>query len=196
MTSLEIRKSGVRLTLALILGFGVTASASAGEVYSWTTDDGIQSFSNERKQIPTRYKDQAKRRTVGSLQSYDRFTPGPKVTGDDYAKRIQNRLVDLRERADRQEMRMARVSQPASSRAASSDVTVDWRQNNSRGSSLGFGVPLGRAASGDGEGILHVQDVRLPRSGSDMTTHHAQIVRRGGKVVAVFEAERNDSPLP
>ena len=81
MRTFQIHKFGrntARAALALILGLGVASTATAGEVYSWTTDAGVRAFTNDQKRIPSRYKTAAKKQTVGSLKAYERYTPGPK----------------------------------------------------------------------------------------------------------------------
>ncbi len=192
MTTCELRNGGARLALVLILGLGLSANATAGDVYSWTTDEGVHSFTNDQKRIPARYATSAKRRTVESLSSYDRYTPGPKLGAGDYSARLEKRLSGLRERAGAVGPEMARS---ARSSRAGSGMLLDWRQNNRRGSSLGLALPISQF-DGNEDAPLITQSVRLPRQGTDMSTHHADVVRRGGKIVAVFEAERNDGPLP
>lgn len=197
MRTFSIRTCGFRVILALIVGFGFSSSAIAGEVYSWTTDSGTHSFTNDQKRIPSRYKSSVERKTVGSLKSYDRFTPGPEAGDGDYSKRLESRLSDLRDRADRQDERMGSRHHRRGHRG--SGAMLDWRNGSGRGDSFGLALPISRFDDGYGVGEggpMIVRNVRLPKQGGDQSTHHATIVTKNGRVVAVFEAERNNRPLP
>ena len=76
----------------LVLAFVLGASASAGTLYSWKTEDGTFAYTNEKKRIPAKYKTEAKKSTLKSMESYERFTPGPKIDDTAYGDRIVQRL--------------------------------------------------------------------------------------------------------
>jgi hypothetical protein len=73
--------------LALLTGLlpspGAAADARTPDrtVWQWTTEDGVVSFTDDEKQIPARYRDEARSRVLGRLDDYERYTPAetPKV---------------------------------------------------------------------------------------------------------------------
>lgn len=57
--------------------------ATAGEVCSWTTPDGVLEFTDDPKRIPVRYRQEAHCRPMPTLADYHRFTPIEQGTPDD-----------------------------------------------------------------------------------------------------------------
>lgn len=42
--------------------------------WTWTTETGVQSWTDDRERIPARYAEQAERVEIGVLADYDRFS--------------------------------------------------------------------------------------------------------------------------
>src|SRR5687767_9835039 len=78
----------------LVVGF---AQAAVAEVYAWRTEDGGYAYTDDRDQIPARYRAQAKRLSGTSLSGYERYTPQDSEATSRYAERLERRLATLRE---------------------------------------------------------------------------------------------------
>ena len=63
-----------RAAVTAVVGLGLAGAASAGTVYSWQTEDGTIAYTDDRKRIPSRYREQAKARSMKQLSSYKRYT--------------------------------------------------------------------------------------------------------------------------
>jgi hypothetical protein len=74
----------------------VAAPSIAGTVYSWTTEDGTVSFTDDPKRIPAKYKSAAKSRQLGKLAGYPRLTESDVKYTTPYEKRVADRLEMLR----------------------------------------------------------------------------------------------------
>src|SRR5262245_54827581 len=74
----------------------VVAQTAAAEMYAWRTDDGGYAYTDDKDQIPERYRAQAKRVSSTSLKSYERYTPQDPQASAQYAERLERRLAALR----------------------------------------------------------------------------------------------------
>ena len=63
-----------RLLLGAVLIVGLAGPSFAGNVYSWVTEDGTHAFTDDSKRIPAKHRDEARRRSMGKLSRYERFT--------------------------------------------------------------------------------------------------------------------------
>lgn len=70
-------RSTVVLTLTLIFAL---ATAAQADVFSWTTDAGVVSFTDSEEQIPAEYKEASERFVAGSFKDFDRLTIASLVT--------------------------------------------------------------------------------------------------------------------
>ncbi len=173
-----IARTGVT-ALAFVLG----ASASAGTLYSWKTDDGIFAYTNEKKRIPAKYKGEAQKSQLKSMKSYARFTPGPKIDDMPYGDRIVQRL----------EVFHAARGEAASSGAGTYVgpqyyVKLELGQ---RGDAIE--IPVG-SATGDAEPII-VEHVRVRPESGHMTSRHIRVVKQGDRILAVIKDRVLDQPL-
>lgn len=91
------------------------ASAQGGALYRWESSDGSVSFTDDAKRIPERHRDDATTIDRSVLSDYGRFTPTDGAATADQAKRLEERLVALRE-MNREEVPATR---PATRAAAS-----------------------------------------------------------------------------
>ncbi|HVN40006.1 MAG TPA: hypothetical protein VMW19_17710 [Myxococcota bacterium] len=74
----------------------VVAQTAAAEMYAWRTDDGGYAYTDDKDQIPERYRAQAKLVSNASLKSYERYTPEDPQASARYAERLERRLAALR----------------------------------------------------------------------------------------------------
>jgi hypothetical protein len=169
------------ITLAFVLG----ASASAGTLYSWKTEDGTFSYTNEKKRIPAKYKAEAKSSKLKSMKSYDRFTPGPAASDTPYGDRIVQRLEVFHAASS------ATVAAGAAGVAPQSYVKLDLGGNDRDGS--GIEIPIG--AGVDDSEPVYVEEVRMRPEKGHTTSRHVRIVKQGGRILAVIKDPPNDQPL-
>ncbi len=90
--------AGLAVSLLALLGFGLAAAtpAVAGNIYSWETADGNVAFTDNPKNIPARYKDQARVSQSQGIDDYARFTSQDSVQTERYADQLAKRIEYLR----------------------------------------------------------------------------------------------------
>ena len=171
--------------LCFVLGaslcVGLSGPAFAGgTVYSWETDDGTISFTDEQKRIPSRYKLSATTRELGSLESYERFTPtgGETVSREELRK---ERLQDLN----------GEVRPPVGGVAVSgANPGFDGNAISIGGGRYGGGVrlqvPLNGVEAGGGPTVIEKVRVRPENS---MATRTVTVVRQNGKIISVAKGQ-------
>ncbi len=162
---------------ATALAFALGATASAGTLYSWKTEDGTFAYSNDKKRIPAKYKGEAKTSKLGKMQNYERFTPGPKVDDKAYTDRIHERLQVLR--ADDGQA----LSAGDEARGAT-DAFVRLGLGGG-GSDSQIEIPVGDAL-GDAEPVV-VEHVRMKPGRGRSTTRHFRVVKQGDRILAVIK---------
>ena len=95
MSWLENGSRAGRVAIVAAICLGLATPVVAGTVYSWRSDDGILSFTDEAKRIPARYRKAAKKRSLKKLGSYDRYTPAGQTAEGSYAERLERRQAQL-----------------------------------------------------------------------------------------------------
>jgi hypothetical protein len=168
------------IALAFVLG----ASASAGTLYSWKTEDGTFSYTNEKKRIPAKYKAEAKSSKLKSMKSYDRFTPGPAASDTPYGDRIVQRLEVIRG---------AGASTAAS--GAGTGIIPQPYVKLDLGNRDGSGIEIPIGSEMDDAEPVYVEDIRVRPGKGHTTSRHFQVVKQGDRILAVIKAEENDQPL-
>lgn len=90
------------LILAAVIGLAIALSirAQAGEFYQWTTPDGTVEFTDDPKQVPESFQDQAVKRTTEALSQSRRVLLTPHSTST-HATDLELRLQELRDRRSR-----------------------------------------------------------------------------------------------
>ena len=176
--------------VAALLGVAVATAASAGTVYSWQTEDGTFSYTDDRKRIPARYRDQASARSMEQLGSYKRFTPSSLDAPSDYADRLMARRSQLREGG------AVAMAAPGPHGQRASAAFMVRTSGNRNGSSTALGVPI----RGGANAPITVDNVRTRPDSSvgpngSMATRHLTVVRQGDRVISVTRAERNQTRL-
>jgi hypothetical protein len=186
MNWINKRSWPVQLALAVLMGVILGATASAGTLYSWITEDGTHAYTNDKKRVPARYKGEAKKSQMKEMKDYGRYTPGPESQAADYEERLKGRLDDLRGREP------LSAGPPPPYVVGEQRPTVNLQGGGRRGSSgPGLSLPIGGMDGGDDPII--VEDVRMKPAKGHNTTRHFQIVRQGDKVIAVRKGRFNDT---
>ena len=186
-------KTGLRfgnLLLGVFLVAGLAGPAFAGNVYSWVTDDGTYAFTDDSKRIPAKHRAEVKKRPMGKLTRYERYTEAPSETGKPHADRIRERQMELRQMAVGAPMgaTVSAIGAQGTRLAYSIPVTGTGRNN---GASLD--VPLGRGASASDQPTI-ITDIRVkPRR--NMATRHWTVIKQGDQIVTVVKGELNQRPL-
>ena len=93
MLKRSIRSWTALVGTAVLLTGGL---AAAEEIYTWRTQDGGYSFTDDAKAIPPRYRDRVEVRRLEGLEGYPRFTPKDDEATHRYEERLAARLEYLR----------------------------------------------------------------------------------------------------
>ena len=80
-----------KVLLGSLLIAGLAGPAFAGDVWSWRTEDGAYAFTDDSKRIPAKHKAEAKRKSMGKLTRYGRYTEVSADVEKPYADRIRER---------------------------------------------------------------------------------------------------------
>jgi hypothetical protein len=163
----------LRGSLVVAISVLLAAPAFAGTVYEWVTDDGVRSYADVLKRVPKRYQAQAKRRTVGSLASYERWTPSDARASGSYAARLDGNLERLRA--------MNAALDPADAAGTRSPVRMRLRTGRNGD---GLDIPV----AGDGPVVVEKLHTKLP---GDDATRSVTLIRQGDEVVAMVVAQDN-----
>ncbi len=183
-------KTGLRigkLLLGAVLVAGLAGPAFAGNVYSWVTDDGTYAFTDDSKRIPAKYRAEAKKRPMGKLTRYERYTSVSSDIDSSYAEKIRARRIELREMA-------ATTSLGAVTGAVQSRVAGDFpvTVGSGRRGAL-IQVPVGILASADSDATT-IESIRVkPRH--SLATRHWTVVKKGDLLVTVIRGELRQRPL-
>ena len=170
------------LALLLAVVAVLAAPALAGTYYTWTTDDGTVAFTDDKKRIPARYKDAAKRKTVGRLKDYPRYTESKVKQEMPYGERLEARLEAFREVGDPDGDGLIG---PAHVSAGPPGVALRIDGSSTR---TEVAVPTGE----DEPVIVEEHRVRLRDS---IATQDVTVSRQGDKVISVQRSKRNEGRI-
>ena len=157
-------------------------AADASTVYSWTTEDGTESFTDDPKRIPSRYKKAATKRTVGKFQHYPRLSVSQVKTAAPYEERIRARLADLRAQAP------AVSAGPPTAGFPGAKLELGFGPDSDNDQLM---LPI--AGVDDAEPIT-VSRHRVQARGS-IATQDMRVMRRGDEIIAVSISKRNEGPI-
>jgi len=190
-------KTGLRFgkfILGAFLVVGLAGPAFAGNVYSWVTEDGTYAFTDDSKRIPAKHKAEARKRPMGKLTRYERFTEVTSDTKEPYAERIRERRSALRNMASTAPVGAVVGGMSSQGPGVVYSVPVSGG-GNGRGGGRGASiqVPVGDQASA-GLGLTTIESIRVkPRR--NMATRHWTVVKTDGRIVTVIKDELNQQPL-
>lgn len=189
MTEVSIAKGSggvwsLLLTGALLLG--LSAPATAGEIYSWRTEDGGYAFTDDPEAIPTRYRGQVKTRKTAALTGYARYTAQHEAATDHYAERLAERVERLRvlngTRGERETAEAARAP-----RAERAPDYVNLRTGPSDRPGVDIAIP----SRADDEEPLIVETVFVRLEGSNVI-QRVQVTMRGDRIVAINKPRKRN----
>lgn len=190
-------KTGMRLLGRLLVGtfvvVGLAGPSFAGNVYSWVTDDGTYAFTDDSKRIPAKHRDEAKRRPMGELARYERFT---EVDVPENRESYEDRIL-----ARREALRDAVVAAPRGAVAGavvaagpSMDYTVAVTGGTTRSGRNGVSLRVPTGTQDGSDEPTTIESRRMDPSDS-LATRHWTIVKQGDRVVSIIKGERRQRPL-
>jgi len=183
-----------KLLLGAFLVVGLAGPAFAGNVYSWVTEDGTYAFTDDSKRIPAKHRAEARKRPMGKLTRYERFTEVNSDTKSPYAERIRERRTELRKMASTAPVGAVVGGMQSQGPGVVYSVPVSGG-GNGRGGGRGASiqVPVGGQASAD-PGLTTIESIRVkPRR--SLASRHWTVVRTDGRIVTVIKDELNQQPL-
>jgi len=163
---------GLAVVMVAVLGFGlaVATPAVSGEIYSWDTGDGNVAFTDNPKNIPSRYRDQVKVRKTEGIENYARFTAEDSAVTERYSDQLAKRIEYLR--------------------WANSDRNDDPAADDSVGvaSITVSDVDLRLPAADTNQPII-VQKLRVQAS-DQIASRHDTLVSQGGTPLAIIRGDQ------
>lgn len=185
-------KTGWRLgkfLLGTFLVAGLAGPAFAGNVYTWVTEDGTYAFTDDSKRIPAKHKVNAKRRSMGKLTRYERYTEVSSESGKPYAERLRERQYELSGMTAASPQ--GAVVGAIASRGRGVGYTVPVSGGEDGNASLW--VPVTGATSVDSEPTT-IESIRVKPTNS-MATRHWTFIKNGDEIVTVIKGELRQRPL-
>ena len=183
-----------KILLGALLVTSFAGPAFAGNVYSWVTEEGTHEFTDDPKRIPAKHRDEAKKRPLGKLTRYERFTEvSSEKESRPYADRIRDRQTSFRQMTAAAPH--GAVVGAMTSQGGGIGYTIPVTGGGSSGgrSAGSLWVPAGGATSVNPEPTI-IQSVRMKPEDS-MATRHWTIVKRGDEIVTIIKGERRQRPL-
>ena len=166
------------MALLAVLTLVLSAPVAADTFFSWETEEGTPSFTDDAKRIPAQYRAVAKERPRSDLHRYSRTSV---VAPDADRDRGLARAGDLRG--------AIAVASPGLPGTGSDEAAFMIRTS---GSSQGVATQVGfPVSSGPMEPIV-TDNVRVMPADSE-ATRHITIVRQGGRVLSVVRPQLNQT---
>ncbi len=185
-------KTGLRVgkfLLGIFLVAGLAGHAFAGNVYSWVTDEGTYAFTDDSKRIPAKHRADARKRPMGKLTRYERFTEVTSDSKTPYTERIRERRLELRKMAATAPVGAVVGAMQSQEPGLVYSVPV----SGYRGRGASVQVPLGMQASADPV-VTTIESIRVKPSDS-LASRHWTVVKQGDRIVTVIKGELNQQPL-
>lgn len=164
--------------LGALFCLGLASPSIAGTVYTWETDEGTISFTDEHKRIPAKYRLSATTKEMGKLKNYPRYTPTGATN------------ISAMERNDSPQG-------PSSGHSAAGHGTretgFDGQAISLGGSRYGGGMryqfPVDGAAEAGGQPI--VSETIRTQPDDSLATRTVRVVRQGDRIIAVDKGQLN-----
>jgi hypothetical protein len=189
-------KTGLRIGKFIFGAFlivGLAGPAFAGNVYSWVTEDGTYAFTDDSKRIPAKHRAEARKRPMGKLTRYERFTEVSSDSKAPYAERIRERRSELRKMAVTAPVGAVIGGMSQESGLVYSVPVSGGGNGRGGGRGASFQVPVGERASAGPE-LTTIESIRVkPRR--SLASRHWTVVKTGGRIVTVIKDELNQQPL-
>lgn len=172
----DLARAGARTAVALALVLGLAAPALA-DVYAWKTDDGVFAYTDNPKNIPARYKDDAVAVHDTHLEDYSRLTREDTATTRAVAARQEKRLEYLRR------VNALDATRPAT-RAAAGRTTVTVATGSAQ-------VPTMDVTVDEASGPVVVEPITTKRPGH-VRTRRSTIVTQGDRTLALIKGRQHE----
>ncbi len=189
-------KTGLRVgrfLLGAVLLAGLAGPAFAGNVYSWVTDDGTYAFTDDSKRIPAKHRAEARRRTMGKLTRYERYTEVASESRKPYADRIRERQLELREMVATAPIGAVVGAIPSSVPGIVYSIPATGGNGRRGNSGASIQVPVGGTASADSRPTT-IESIRV-KPGQSLATRHWTVIKKGDRLVTVIKGELRQRPL-
>jgi len=181
------------LLVGALLVASLAGPAFAGNVYSWVTEDGTYAYTDDSKRIPAKHRSEAKKRSMGKLTRYERYTEISSDQSEAYEDRLLARRDSLREITVAAPQ--GAVAGAVAQRGLATDYTVAVTGGTTRSGRNGVSlkVPLDSQAEAADEPTV-IESRRMKPSDS-LATRHWTVIKKGDRVVSVIKGERRQRPL-
>lgn len=159
----------------------VAPPVAAGSLYAWRSEDGVYAYTNDANAVPTRYRDVVKVSEAKGLAGFERLTVQDSSRSAKNSKRLQDRLLALRE-ANRQ---AAAKHSGALTASQSGNAVVSL-------GSAGPGQPRVELSAADP--ATHeplVIEALMTRRPGDLQTRRSTVIRQGERTLVVMKGERH-----
>jgi hypothetical protein len=189
-----IVKTGLRVgefLLGVLLVAGLAGPAFAGNVYSWVTEDGTYAFTDDSKRIPAKHRAEAKKRSLGKLTRYERFTKVSSQSTKSHAEQIRARRMELRQMAATAPM--GAVAGAVGSQDTGLVYSIPVSGGSGSNTSASVQVPIGNQASADSRPTT-IESIRVKPVHS-LATRHWTVIKKGDRLVTVIKDELHQRPL-
>lgn len=168
----------LQAVLALTLALGVVAPAAA-DVYAWKTDDGVFAYTDDPKNIPGRYADEAVTVRDTRLEAYPRLTREDSQATRAVAARMEKRLEYLR----RVNAIDARSAAPRVHGGGEERATVTVATGSAQAPTMDIAVD-------EASGPVVVEPILTKRDGK-VRTRRSTIVTQGDRTLALIKGPRH-----
>jgi hypothetical protein len=163
----------VRTLMIWVAGIALAGPAAAGSIYSWQTQSGDVAFSDDIKNVPSRYREQVQERQRKPLDDYERFSSQESEVSESYADRLQARLVHL------QGLNESLTSQSTESPGYVGTASLR----------IGDTEQVLNVTGGAEDEPVIVERIRVIRSGQ-IASRHDTVVRQGSRTLAIMRGNQ------
>lgn len=161
---------GCALWVAVLMATPVAASA---DIFAWQTEDGVFSYTDDRKSIPARYAKDAVAVPDSRLQAYPRLTVEDTDAAREVSNRLERRLEYLRQ------LNTPAAPAPRATAPAAGRTTISVATGSAQAPTLDI-------ATHEGGGPIVVEPILTKESGQSRT-RRATIVTQGDRTLAVLK---------
>lgn len=165
--------------LGVLVCVGLAGPSIAGTVYTWKTDEGTISYTDEFKRIPAKYRLSASKVEMGKLKNYPRYTP----TGATNVSELE-RMDSLQGPSSGQSAGVLRTRETGFDGRA-----VSIGEGGRYGGGTRVQLPIDGSADANGEPI--VTDTYRVQPEDSLATRQVRVTRQGDRVIAVDKGQLN-----
>jgi len=180
-----------KILVGSLLIAGLAGPAFAGNVWTWRTEDGAFAFTDDSKRIPAKHRAEAKRRSMGKLTRYERYTEISADTEKPYVDRLRIRQSELRERTSTAPKGAVRVAAGSNKTGIAYGISVSGGQERNGTTLL---VPVDGDQTSSESQPTTIQSIRVRTRGS-LADSHWTVVKKGDRIVTVIKGQPGQRSL-